>query len=145
MDNKTTCGPLFLRCLEEFADNQECELRAFSAGHMVGQAEKIYLGACSAAMFRPSPSYREWAVIAAIKISAIYGLQVSVFEREEIKDEIWIHKKTLNWEISLLNGLDVNSPEWHSLRGRLCGIPEYDLDPNFHLREGYNLPCDKVD
>ena len=131
-DKKTTCGPLFLKCIESFVlpsdrVSSRDSLKIFSAGHMVGQAEKIYLGVCSAAMFRPSPEYRNWAIEAAIKISGIYGLEVSLFGREEIKD------------------LDVNSSKWHIWRAKLCGIPDYNIDAEFHLRKGYNEPCDKVE
>lgn len=88
--------------------------------------------------------YRSWALVAAVKISEIYGLEVSVFERDEIKDEIWIHTSTVTPQIYQLTILDVNSDDWHYLRDRLCGIPEYKIDPQFHLRKGYNQPCDKV-
>lgn len=142
MKSNQTCGPLFLECVKEFVSDINL-MKIFSAGHMTGQAEKIYLGACAAAMFRPNPEYQEWALVAALKIANIYKLEVSVFEREEMKNEIWIHAPTATREIAMLKDVDFNSPEWHTLRGRLCGVPEYNLDTEFHLRYGYNIPCDK--
>ncbi len=142
--SKPTCGPLFLKCLEEFAGDSTPLLMSFSAGHMVGQAEKIYLGACSAAMFRPSPEYREWLIVAAVKISIIYDLEVSCFDIDEIRDEVWLHSKTCKQELHRLMMLQVNSPNWHYIRGKLCGIPTDKIDTEFHLRKGYNQPCDKV-
>lgn len=144
-DNKQTCGPLFLRCLEIFTKRTSNPVCLFSAGHLTGQAEKIYLGACSAAMARPSAEYRPWVLFVATTLSAVYGLEVSVFQRPEIEDEIWIHSKESVGSISNLNLLLVNSPEWHTLRGLLCGIPEASIDFSFHERGGYKEICDKAE
>lgn len=145
--NKPTCGPLFAEALRSFvnldSDRADKDVRLFVAGHMTGQAEKIYLGACTAAMFRPSPEYRGFALAALGKLSAIYGLEVSVFERPEIADEIWLHIPEALTEVGELSQLVINSPEWHAVRGRLCGIPENKIDPLFHERRGYREPCDR--
>lgn len=144
-NSKPTCGPLFLRCLETFTSKTDDKVCVFSAGHMTGQAEKIYLGACSALMVRPSPQYRSWCLFVATTLSAIYGLEVSVFERDEISDEIWLHTMESSGAISELQHLEVNSPGWHARRGLLCGIPDTDIDVYFHKRSGYREPCDNVD
>src|SRR5688572_26875112 len=111
----TTCGPLFLRAVRHFtctADPHNAVL-LFSAGHMCGQAEKIYLGACKAAMFCPSPEYHRWAFNAALYLSKVYGLQVSVFDNTEIADEIWLHTAESSSMLGLLSRAEVNTPEWH--------------------------------
>lgn len=139
----STCGPLFAEALRSFTNLDEGEVRCFCAGHMTGQAEKIYLGACAAAMFRPSPKYRSFALTALMRLSVIYGLQISVFERSEIADEIWLHTPEARDEVGQLSQLRVNSPEWHAVRGALCGVPANKIDHLFHERRGYREPCDR--
>lgn len=147
LETKPTCGPLFAEALRFFASSDVSPDRThlFFAGHMTGQAEKIYLGACAAAMFRPSPEHRAFELLALAKLSAIYGLEVSVFERPEIADEIWLHHPSARGEVERLSQprLVVNSPEWHEVRGVLCGVPANDIDHRFHERRGYREPCDR--
>lgn len=148
--DKPTCGPLFAEALRLFTGldsdrgmADEERVRLFAVGFMTGQAEKIYLGACTAAMFRASPEYRLFALAALTNLSAIYGLEVSVFERPEIADEIWLHRPSARAELGQLSQLAVNSTEWHALRGKLCGVPDAEIDPLFHERRGYREPCDR--
>jgi len=143
--DKTTCGPLFSMCLNKFTDMTDKEVRIFAAGHLTGQAEKVYLGACRAAMVRPSEDYRQWCLTVAIHLSSIYGLEISVFEREEIKDEIWIHRPDARSQVQLLGcpDIEVNSRFWHMIRGDLCGVPPGHIDHQFHERKGYGEVCDK--
>lgn len=142
---RTTCGPLFSDCLCAFTDLTHNQVETFAAGHLSGQAEKIYLGACLAAMVRPSRLYRSWCLHVCTKLSAIYGLEVSVFERDEIADEIWIHKPEARPFLEELNALEVNSRLWHHIRGFLCGIPAAEIDTHFHTRQGYQEVCDQPD
>lgn len=139
---KETCGPLFLRCVEFFTQATDDKVCLFAAGHMTGQAEKIYLGACPAMMCRPSPEYGAWMLTVAAKLSEVYGLEVSLFERPEIADEIWLHRPAYRNNVALLSQLECNSPEWHRKRGLLCGIPSPEIDPAFHERAGYRERCE---
>ncbi len=141
---RETCGPKFLSALSHFTAQTRDPVQLFSAGHMTGQAEKIYLGACAAAMFRPSTEYSAWALQAAVYLSGLYGLQVNVFARDEIKDEIWLHRAEHEGGIRSLQSEEYNSPAWHYLRGLLCGVPLGQIDPEFHLRSGFMEPCDKI-
>lgn len=143
--DKPTCGPLFEQAWKKATSMTDDPVLLFSAGHICGQAEKIYLGACSAAMFRPTPENNKFVLSLAVYLSSIYGLEVSVFERQEIRDEIWIHSPKITQGIALLRVLVHNSPEWHYFRGVWCGVPDNQIDHEFHLRKGYNQPCDRRD
>lgn len=141
--NKPTCGPLFADSLSAFTDMSDKEVRPFLAGHLTGLVEKVYLGACPAAMVRPSPEFRGFVLSALSRLSKIYGLEVSVFERPEIADEIWLHRPEYAAAVGELSQLRFESPEWHTNRGLLCGIPLSEIDLEFHKRRGYREPCDK--
>lgn len=111
-------------CLEHY--------KYFCYGFAAGQAEKVHLGVCKAAMFRPAKE-QTWYLVEIKFIAENYGLSVTILPSYclDTPDEIWIHKEPIGeW---LLH--PVNSPEWHRLRAEVCGIP--DCDPNYHLREGY--------
>lgn len=142
MDNQnlTTCGPLFETCWREIESKVAGTHLLFEAGFVVGQAEKIYLGACHAAMFRPTDNRSKNVVLTSCMVcSAVYGLQVSIFEREEIKDEIWlVDNRFANHLADVLCNYSYNSQEWHIERGLLCGIPLANIDPSFHERKGFN-------
>jgi hypothetical protein len=118
------------------------EYRAFAAGFAAGQAEKVYLGACQAAMFRPSNDHFEWYYQEVKRIADAYGLETRVLSsfQMETSHEIWIYReKTV---VGMWMMQDINSPEWHQLRAQLCGIPADEVDVNYHLRSGYGEKCD---
>lgn len=144
--NKPTCGPLFEEAWKKAVSMTDDPVSLFSAGHMCGQAEKIYLGSCKAAMFRPSTDQGYAFVFNfALYLSQIYGLNVSTLDTvEESKNEIWLHSKDSSAIIEKLTTERVNSQLWHTIRGLLCGVPFDQIDPWFHLRKGYNQPCDRA-
>lgn len=147
MSDKVTCGVLFQKAMTQIIQKVGNDpVLLFCSGHVCGQAEKIYLGACSAAMFRPSTEeHRNNLLISVIICSAVYELEVSVFEREEIQDEIWLHTPKAGPILAdCLNNDPVNSVSWHYLRGLMCGIPQESIDHEFHLRKGYRQPCDQL-
>lgn len=139
--NKPTCGTLYLESAYQFCRSEQ-ELWAFAAGHVSGNAEKVYLGACDAAMFRPQPESHErlFGIVAAI--AGRYGLCVQSLPYEldgKTVFEIWISRDgTGEW----LN-FPVNSGAWHAARGNACGVPHGETDFKFHERKGWNEPCDK--
>lgn len=119
----------------------EAEYRAFACGYVAGQAEKIYLGVCGAAMFRPGREHLPWYFAEVSKIAKTYGLHTSLVQHKDSDTaEIWIHRKGLMMSDWMAKGL--NTPEYHTIRARLCGIPEADIDTQYHLRDGHNEPCD---
>lgn len=144
-NDQQTCGPKFSAALSYFARITQDPVQLFSAGHMTGQAEKVYLGACTAAMFRPSLEYSAWAFQAAVYLAGLYGLSVSTFGREDIADEIWIHRTNRTENVQNIQFEDFNSSAWHILRGMLCGVPIGEIDTEFHLRKGYAKPCDRLE
>lgn len=140
---KPTCGVLYLEALNQFCGTDE-ERKAFAAGHVNGQAEKVYLGACSAAMFRPQPENHEWLLLTVQKIAGRYGLRVncqSYVDRGTVISEIWISRKG-SVIVDEFTRYPVNSPTWHAVRARACGIPADEVDYVFHERRGYAEPCD---
>jgi hypothetical protein len=104
----------------------------FCYGFAAGQAEKVYLGVCNAAMFRPAKE-QDWYLSEIRVIAENFGLQLTVLDSQtpDTPNEIWIHKEPIGAWLAH----PMNSPEWHRLRAEACGIPNYD--PNYHMREGY--------
>jgi hypothetical protein len=104
----------------------------FCYGFAAGQAEKVYLGVCNAAMFRPAKE-QTWYLEEIKIIANNFGLEVTVLDSEcpDTPQEIWIHNKPIGAWLAH----PMNSPEWHKLRAMACGIP--NCDPNYHMREGY--------
>lgn len=136
-----TCGPLYQQGLSEYGGDERSR-RAFACGFVSGQAEKVYLGACPAAMFRPSQSNFNWLWEEAQKIAARYGL-VAYAPGEGPAREIWICRNgtyPLWWE-----ECERDTAAWHSLRAQACGIPLAEADALFHRRKGYGEVCDKAD
>ncbi len=87
--------------INKYAGDDSEKIRIFAAGFVSGQAEKVYLGACRAAMFRPSQDR--------------YGM---------------------------LNVVTEDSRDWHHQRALLCGIPNEEVDYEFHIRAGHGERCD---
>lgn len=142
MTNETTCGPLYKAGLNEFTDMSRDEVLMFTAGFISGQAEKVYIGACSAAMFRPSEERYADVHKLVMRIRNRYGLG-SCFLSTSRGREIWLFKEPdVCDDIQGLRHIDENSSHWHGSRARLCGIPRVNVDYHFHERVGYNEPCD---
>lgn len=136
---KKTCGPMYKEGLEKYGDSPE-KMRAFAAGFVSGQAEKVYLGACRAAMFRPSQD-RSGMIEEIIKdVCSRYGL--GTIYPVGTENEFWICR--LEWadDVELLRVITENSPQWHAHRAYLCGVPESEIDYEFHLRAGHGKRCD---
>lgn len=58
------------------------------------------------------------------------------------ENEIWIFR--LQWadDVELLRVITELSPQWHAHRAMLCGVPESEVDYEFHLRSGHGKWCD---
>ena len=130
MDTRTTCGPLFAKvweCVPEDATREEI----FSWGHLVGQAEKIWLGACYASMFRPNrdihPNFKERLLI----VARVYQLNYTFIERE---GEYWLHSGDVKELVQSMESMSVDSAIYHTARGFLCGVPVGQIDIKFHER-----------
>ena len=138
-----TCGPLYCESLEEFTGMDPKLIPVFASGFISGQAEKIYLGAAGAAMFRPSAEWFNDVFNIAHQVARRYGLLVRVLETS-VGSEIWIIVESMERTFLRLPECGENSGCWHETRGRLCGIPEHAIDRNFHLRTGWGKPCDST-
>ena len=130
--DRESCGPFYRRVREAITGDDPARNRDFAAGFVAGQAEKVYLGACLAAMFRPgSPEGMELLREVADRICAQYGL-VHV----RVMAELWICRPESRTEVETLVGVEPNSSLWHCRRARLCGVPSEEVDLQFHLRKG---------
>lgn len=141
-DQKPTCGPLYKRALEHFCGSNQDDRRAFAIGFMMGQAEKVYLGVCPAAMFRPSADKKVAMLMRLQDICGMYGL--SIFELPvKTGSELWIYQLSRTRQaIEGLQAFGENSESWHEMRAFLCGIPADRIDFRFHERPGYGEDCD---
>jgi len=139
MNQKKTCGSMYKAGLETYAHNED-EVRIFAAGFVTGQAEKVYLGACRAAMFRPSEDRRAMLISIVQDVCSRYDLVYVGHVGSNY--EIWICRREWMFEIVRMGDLKENSPMWHAKRAFLCGIPDMEVDEQFHLREGHGQRCD---
>jgi hypothetical protein len=136
---KTTCGPLYQDALRHYAGDDPERIRLFAAGFVSGQAEKVYLGACRAAMFRPSPDRRAMLLEILEDVARRYGLHYTVEA-----DEIWLWRDpgTANAIDQVFRRGDRDPAGYHRLRGMLCGVPPDEIDEQFHRRPGHGQRCD---
>lgn len=141
--NAMTCGPLYKAGLESFTGMAPDKIRAFAAGFVSGQAEKVYLGACRAAMFRPSAENAPWLLGVVREVAERYGLHVEQLPTSR-GVEIWLCRSTCAaFTVSHLPEIAENSEDWHEVRGALCGIPPSLIDRRFHERAGWGEACDR--
>jgi len=140
-----TCGALFQQCIDHLLPIPMTPLQLFAAGMVYGQAEKVYLGACQASMFRPSAEHRAWHLELTRYICDLMDLRLVTALRFEISDEIWICRPGAERILrECLERDEVNSPAWHTFRGLMTGVPMDEVDMEFHRRRGFGLPCDRV-
>jgi hypothetical protein len=141
--NKPTCGPLYKDALGKYAGTDPDKIRLFAAGFVSGQAEKVYLGACRAAMFRPSADRLAMILDVIRDVANRYNLHIFHGACQTF-DEIWLCRNVDVWHNlqELYATYVYNSPAWHAFRAELCGIPAEELDEAFHLRAGHGERCD---
>ena len=135
--NKQTCGPLYKDGLENFTKMEPSLVRVYAAGFVSGQAEKVYLGACQAAMFRPSEENFEMLYEVVQDVAHRYFLYVELLDTLR-GVEIWVCRTiSVSRSACNLRLCEENSGMWHRERASLCGIPEIEVDPFFHERNGF--------
>lgn len=99
---------------------------SFWLGFVAGQAEKVWLGVCPAAMFRPDATEYEDRCNQVALVAAEYGLSVTT-----VDDEIWIHRE--DYDVGKWVTVPINSADYHRLRAQACGIS--DIDEDYHQRQ----------
>lgn len=133
-ENTQTCGPLFREVYEEALKDSNDPLILFSWGHLAASAEKIWLGACNAAVFRPVTSEVSRFQLRIAIVAEIYGLEWTYIGLDR-GTEFWLFTQdSLQSVLLLVEKLHTNSPESHYIRGTLCGIPPEKIDLEFHER-----------
>lgn len=140
MSGKETCGTLYYRARKFFTDDDLEKTKLFSAGFVTGEAEKVHLGACQAAMFRPSADRLDWMAGICGRVCLEYDLGLSTLDTARGR-ELWIYRASDSFALDRLHQLgemvrsdEVNTPRWHAIRGLLCGVPASELDVEFHKR-----------
>lgn len=135
-----SCGVLFRQALQHahrtLDSNTDTDLW-FTVGFCVGQIEKVYLGACPMAMFPCTMSETPPVLATAIHISAkVYGLAVHeiLYDTPEgvPQTELWVYNPTSRLLPDILHPVKPDSPDFHILRGLLCGIPSNRLNPHWN-------------
>ena len=142
---KPTCGPLYLEGINKWGYGQPGE-RAYAAGFVTGQAEKVYLGACPAAMFRPSMENQEWLCTIIQDVCDRYSLGMHWMAVVGGGwSEVWIYRDGHIFHAlrRRMEAAEPDSPEYHVIRAALCGIPAAEIDLKFHERRGAGQPCDR--
>ncbi len=136
-----TLGELYRQAFDVADADMVTEWRDFTAGFVSGQMEKVYSGACEACMFAPEEQDFAWCyeLVSAIS-SQVYGLAVHVLQCSNRK-EIWVSDPAIGNAFlrdleTMVKAGDENIPWWHHLRGRLCGISPWRIDPDYHKRYG---------
>jgi hypothetical protein len=136
---KVTCGPLFQEALNTHTDMSPEQIRVFAAGFVTGQAEKIYLGACAAAMFRPSPEHMVMLREVVQETAQRYGL-VAVTSHQ---GELWLCQPQVKGLVLCQDVRSGRDGVYHALRALLCGIPASQIDLSYHQHKHFNQPCDR--
>ena len=136
-----TCGEFYKEAIQKYGMT-ESTYWAFAAGFVSGQAEKVFIGACRAAMFRPSVYKMEQLIEIVCEIANRYSLTA-----RRLADEIWIWRTgdgAVEIDLERMIGMPSNNWLWHAIRADLCGISLRQFDPKFHERDGYGQDCDLV-
>lgn len=128
--DKETCRPKYQRQLDFYCKNNRDAIRLFAAGFITGQMEKVYLGACGAAMFRPKDEDYEMVLEIIERSVEEYGLNIL-----RVHDEIWVHHSSIPLQV-ISYCSDKESKLGHFVRSMLCGVPLREIDYNFHNRIG---------
>ena len=146
-----TCGSLY-RAFEEACPSLgflqpsaiphgDVRLADRAIGHMRGQAEKVYLGACQAFMIRPAKDWGVWATLAMEYVCGHYGLTML---SSTTHGELWgcASPRIAAHVGHILKTEMPNGAWWHRRRGQLCGVKRQRIDTLYHEREGYGERCE---
>ena len=128
----THMSRLFAELLERFTDDEPLAVTVFAAGFMTGQAEKVWCGACKAAMFRPeTPAHDNLLGEIIPDVAGHYGL---FYERYLFEGEVeyWIASSTWWFLVDRLTDMECNTPAWHLQRAALCGVDPQQIDLEYH-------------
>ncbi len=117
-----TCGSMYKDALLAVAD---CAGDRLSIGFLIGQSEKVFIGACLACMTKDAEICE-----AAKRIANMYGLEFSLLSPHTANvrsPEIWLSRTSLRF-----NSHPVDSSEWNLLRAAICGVPATEINLNYH-------------
>ncbi len=131
----TNMSRLFAELLERFTDHEPTAVAAFAAGFMTGQAEKVWCGACKAAMFRPDTSQHDELLGEIIQdVAGQYGL---FYERYVFAGEVeyWIASSGWWFLVDRLTEMKYDTPKWHLHRAALCGVSPWNVELDYHKQK----------
>lgn len=119
-----TCGELYKDALKHTA---EFVVDQVSLGFLIGQAEKVFIGACDGCMTKDIELSG-----AAIRIAEVYGLTMALLSPSSApvnSPELWIFRPPLRF-----TEFEKDSPEWNLHRAAMCGVPAVSIDLDYHRR-----------
>ena len=128
-----TCTDLFDEAVAIAYHSTADPVALISWGHLIGQSEKVWLGACDAFMCRPPATDGEEFRRRAILVANIYGLQIAPLSTSR-GIEYWLHRPSAHKQIEEMAEMAPNAPGTHRARGLLCGIPPSSIDTKYHQR-----------
>ncbi len=124
-----TCGELYRDVVEQTA-HIECD--KLSLGFLIGQAEKVNIGACEGCMTKDIG-----LATAAPIIAQIYGLKWCALFSTTVNvrsPELWLYRgEFLPW---VKQNYPLDSPEWNLHRAAMCGVPANQINLSYHDLKG---------
>jgi hypothetical protein len=118
-----TCGELYQEAIKA---TEGLHYNLLSLGFLIGQAEKVYIGACRGCMTKDVS-----LKAAAARVAGVYGLTLADLhpETENVNSgELWIFRGV---RLPFL-GHAVDSPEWNLQRAAICGVPASEINLHYH-------------
>lgn len=111
----------------------------FFAGFIAGQCEKVYHGACAAAMFAYGSGLYPMTYEAFVStFCEVWGAYELIGLHDEVRQEIWVTRTAIN-EVTDVLTFNHNTEErtrlWTRKRASLCGIAAANV------ADGYDLPA----
>lgn len=86
--------------------------------------------------FRPNKEHYSLQMEIVLDMARRFNLAVYIIHTA-VGDEIWMSRHENIGEIAEMIRWNENSPEWHTIRGSLCGVPPDELDCEFHTKKGW--------
>ena len=115
-------------------------MHGFDSGYFVAHAEKLAIGACLCSII---PSVHRPCRSVMLPVMGIYGLADDVYLDATGGAEFFLFLRSKSAQVlpqierlrAMIGTSEENSPTWHAIRGKLCGVPPTELDFAYHDRD----------
>lgn len=107
------------------------DMRPYAAGFVTGLAEKVHIGACAAAMVKPSIVDSYWLLPTCKDIARTYKLRLFVLPRTKVI-EVWFcrDKQTVE-KLKDAECMDLRGA--NRARALLCGFPYASINDSYPI------------